>query len=784
MEEIYQFFSKLFDSSDWPPRWHCGNWTGFEGWLYLISDLLIWSAYFAIPVTIIKYISRRQHPKFVRLYFLFAAFILACGATHFLDAFAFWIPMYRLSALVRFITAAISWTTVFFIVKYLPILFSLKTPDDLETEISQRIKSEEKFRGLLEAAPDAIVISNEKGEIILINRQAEKLFGYTKEELAGKPVEMLVPAELRNRHIADRSDYFVNPKVRAMGAGLELLAVRKDGAKVPVEISLSPLVTEEGILISAAIRDITARKQLEEKLKKVNRDHELLVRNVKDYAIFMLDKDGLIASWNSGAENIKGYNAAEIIGKPMDIFYTMEDRQRGEPKRILQMALERGSFEAEGWRLKKDGTAFWANVALTALYDEEGMLYGYAKVTKDITEKRKAEAYTRFLATIADSIQDPVISTDSNLLINKWNESAEALLEWKAEEVIAKETAAILKTIYPSETREQILASFEEKGYWQGEVIYHTKSGKPLHVLATASRLKDADGNITGNLILAKDITERKKAEAALSKFNEELEQRVKDRTADIRKKEAENRLLNEQLEMKVIERTKQLETANKELEAFSYSVSHDLRAPLRAISGYSKILEEDYGSILDAEGKRIIDAVIANSKRMGLLIDDLLRFSKMARMSVQPFSVDMYSIVSECVKELVTDTSNMRINIDPNLPEANVDHAMIKQVWINLISNAIKYSAKKTSPLIEIGYKKENGVNIYFIRDNGAGFNMKYANKLFGVFQRLHGHDEFDGTGVGLALVSRIIHKHNGLVWGEGEEGVGATFYFSLPAT
>lgn len=784
MEEVRQFFIKLFDSSDWPPRWHCGNWTGFEGWLYILSDLLIWSAYFAIPVVIIRYISRKQHPKFVRLYFLFAAFILACGATHFLDAIAFWIPVYRLSALVRFITAAISWTTVFFIVKYLPVLFSLKPQDDLEAEVQKRIRSEEKFRGLLESAPDAILISNEKGEITLINRQAEILFGYTREELNGKPVEILVPADLHNKHTADRYSYFENPKVRSMGAGLELFAVRKDGTKFPVEISLSPLVTKEGTLISAAVRDISERKRLEEKLKKAKRDHELLVRNVKDYAIFMLDKDGQVVSWNSGAEHIKGYTGEEIIGKPMDVFYTSEAIQRGEPKRNLQMALEHGSFEFEGWRIKKDGAEFWANVALTALYDDDGMLYGYAKVTKDITDKRKAEEHIRFLATIADSIQDPIISTDNNRLINKWNESAEKLLEWKADEVIGKETSEILQTMYPDKTREQILESFTEKGSWHGEVIYQSKSGQAIDVLVTASHLKDASGNITGNLVLARDISARKKAEAALSKFNEELEQRVKDRTEDIRKKEEENRMLNEQLEIKVIERTRQLEVANKELEAFSYSVSHDLRAPLRAISGYSKILEEDYGSVLDAEGKRIIDAVITNSKRMGQLIDDLLSFSKMARMSIHVFSVDMLDIVQECINELMPDFSKAlySIKIDPDLPKANVDQAMIKQVWLNLIGNAIKYSAKKETPVIEIGYKKEEGMIVYFIRDNGAGFNMDYANKLFGVFQRLHGNEEFDGTGVGLALVSRIIHKHDGKVWGEGKEGIGATFYFSLP--
>src|ERR1022692_1564466 len=267
MSQVIEFFQKLFDSSDWPPRWHYGRWTEFHGWLYVISDLLIWAAYFTIPIVIIRYISKKHGLRFIRLYFLFAAFILACGATHFLDALAFWVPAYRLNALFRLITAATSWATVFYLVKYLPVVFSLRPQKELEAEIELRKRSEEKFKGLLEAAPDAMIIANEKGEIVLINRQTEKLFGYAKEELIGKPVEILIPADFRNKHVSHRAQYMEALKVRSMGAGLELFAIRKDGIQFPVEISLSPLVTEEGTLISASVRDITDRKKVEERIR-------------------------------------------------------------------------------------------------------------------------------------------------------------------------------------------------------------------------------------------------------------------------------------------------------------------------------------------------------------------------------------------------------------------------------------------------------------------------------------------------------------------------------------
>jgi light-regulated signal transduction histidine kinase (bacteriophytochrome) len=238
-------------------------------------------------------------------------------------------------------------------------------------------------------------------------------------------------------------------------------------------------------------------------------------------------------------------------------------------------------------------------------------------------------------------------------------------------------------------------------------------------------------------------------------------------------------------LEEKVRLRTAQLETANKELEAFSYSVSHDLRAPLRIISGYSTLLNEDYGATLDADGKRMLAAVISNAAMMGQLIDDLISFSRMERKELIALSVDMRQLAESCVKELLQNGQETKYRVQVgDLPPCRGDSSMLKQVWLNLVGNAIKYSSKQANPFIEIGAEKRGGMQVYFVRDNGVGFDMQYAHKLFGVFQRLHRQDEFEGTGVGLALVKRIIDKHNGQVWGEAVPGKGATFYFSLPCT
>jgi len=278
---------------------------------------------------------------------------------------------------------------------------------------------------------------------------------------------------------------------------------------------------------------------------------------------------------------------------------------------------------------------------------------------------------------------------------------------------------------------------------------------------------KRAEELIAANIELAFQNREKEKRAAELVIANRELV------FQNVEKEKRANELV-------VI--NNELDYLNKELEAFSYSVSHDLRAPIRAISGFTKILEEDYGSKFDPEGLKTLHSIAHNSTRMGILIDDLLSFSKLGRKEMMVSKIDMTALVKSIGVELFEGTENS-IELDIKvLPHVKGDESLIRQVWINLISNAIKFSKNKPKAIIEIGANEENRFVVYYVKDNGAGFDMRFYDKLFGVFQRLHSQREFEGTGIGLAIVQKVIHRHNGVVWAESKPNEGACFYFSLP--
>jgi len=502
----------------------------------------------------------------------------------------------------------------------------------------EKLRQSEAMKALiLETALDAIISVDHEGKIQEWNPAAQKIFGYHRDEAVGRLMdELIIPPAMWEVYQDGLTHYLMTGVGSLIGRPIELSLKRKDGVEFRAEIGISRTLTEDPPGCTALIRDITERKQAEAFLRQSEERLRLLVENVKDYAIYMLDPQGNILTWNAGAEQVEGYRAEEIIGRHVSTFFTPEDVAGGVPQEALKRAERDGQAVNEGLRVRKNGSRFWSQGIITVLRDEDGKVRGFSKI--------------------------------------------------------------------------------------------------------------------------AHDITRQKEDEEKIRQLNDLLEQRVRIRTA-------------------------QLEAANDELEAFSYSISHDLRAPLRHIAGYVEILQGEAAGKLDGQANEHLQTIADSAKNLGELIDSLLAFSRMGRTEMRLERVELAGLVEEARRELRRDIEGRNIDwqIEP-LPETQGDPIMLRQVLINLLSNALKYTRKREQARIEIGATDSGDEMVIFIRDNGVGFDMRYVNKLFGVFQRLHNGNEFEGIGIGLANVRRIIHRHGGRAWAEGAVDGGATFYFSIP--
>jgi PAS domain S-box-containing protein len=358
---------------------------------------------------------------------------------------------------------------------------------------------------------------------------------------------------------------------------------------------------------------------------------------------------------------------------------------------------------------------------------------------------------------VTDS-NDAITIQDVEGRITAWNRGAELMYGYSEEEALHMNICHLTPPDKEAEQKEftRRLIAGETVRWFETQRM--AKDGRILDIWLTVTKLIDEAGKPIGIASTERDITERKRLEKELKKHHEHLEELVK-------------------------ERTSQLEASNKDLEAFSYSVSHDLRAPLRAIDGFSRILLEDCSGTLDDKGRRWLDAIRRNTQKMGQLIDDLLMFSRMGRHEMISVRINMEELAREVCEEFkaYVPERTIRVKFD-KLPPSRGDRSMLREVYANLLSNAIKFTQPREEAVIEIGGAPGENEHIYYVRDNGVGFDMRYVDKLFGMFQRLHSMEAFEGTGVGLAIVQRIIHRHGGRVWAEGAVGKGAAVYFTLP--
>ncbi len=358
-------------------------------------------------------------------------------------------------------------------------------------------------------------------------------------------------------------------------------------------------------------------------------------------------------------------------------------------------------------------------------------------------------------ASLLNLTHDTIFVRDMSDVITYWNRGAQELYGWRAEEAIGKRSHDLLRTVFPAPL-DDIAADLLRNGRWEGE-LEKTKSDGTRVVVASRWSLQRNEQRIPIAILETNnDITQRKRGEEEVRQLNQELGKR-----------------------------TIELEAINKELEAFAYSISHDLRAPLRHMVGFTELLQKNASSVVDDKGRRYMTTILESAKRMGTLIDDLLAFSRIGRAEARESIVNLEELINEVRSEVAQEAEGRNITwkLGP-LPDLYGDRSMLKLALVNLLSNAIKFTRPRPQPEVEVGCaEKQNGRIVIFIRDNGVGFDMKYANKLFGVFQRLHRPEEFEGTGIGLATVQRIIRRHGGEVWAEGFVDKGATFFFSVPS-
>jgi PAS domain S-box-containing protein len=501
---------------------------------------------------------------------------------------------------------------------------------------------------------------------------------------------------------------------------------------------------------------MAADEQIKEPLKELQELKAALDRHA---IVAITDPQGKITYVNDKFCCISKYSRAELIGQ--DHRLVNSGYHSKEFIRDLWVTIARGRiWQGQIKNRAKDGSYYWVDTTIVPFLDEHQKPRQYIAIRTDITERKRAQEAQERLAALVSSSEDAIIGKTLEGIITDWNPGAEALFGHKAAEIIGQS----MRSFFPKERQQEEDDILARIGRGQSVKHYDTirlrKDGRPVDVSVTVSPILDQAGKIVGASTVARDISERKRAEEEILRLNTELEERV-------------------------VRRTAELEAANKELEAFSYSVSHDLRAPLRAINGFAGIVLEDYGSQLPEEGRGYLERVRNGGRRMGELIDDLLAFARLSRQPLGRHPVDTAQMVPAVLAELTSGANGRSLEIKTGpLPVCEADPVLLRQVWVNLLSNAIKYTRKRAPALIEVGSEEKEGECVFFVRDNGVGFDMRYANKLFGVFQRLHRAEDFEGTGVGLAIVQRVIHRHGGRVWAEAEPDRGATFYFTLKGT
>lgn len=641
------------------------------------------------------------------------------------------------------------------------------------TDVSELKRAMQNIRAqakVFELARDAMMITNLDHHILSWNRGSQDLYGWSADDVSGRiSYELLrttFPEPLRH----------IMAAARARGWEGELKQSRRDGRNIVVASRWSLLRDGNGnpSAILEVNRDITDRKGEEEALL----ESERFYRNLGELSPLLLWKcmpDGLNTYFNQRWTAYTGLTKEQCSGRGWDAPFHPDDKVRAW--KAWNSSIERGEIYQIECRLKSvQGKYRWFLIKGIPLFDSHGKVVEWFGACTDIDDLKQEEVklnrvslYTRNLIEVS---LDPIVTINRKGKIQDVNQATERVTGLSRDRLIGTDFSEYFSE--PHKARQGYERTFADGAVRDYPLTICHASGGTADVLCNASAFKNEIGEVEGVFAAARDITAQKRLEServldfdALQKLNRELEARVLACTEEISRVKA------------------QLTTIAKDWESFTYSVSHDLRAPLRHVDGFLTLLSERSGAELDATSKHYIESASEATRRMGRLIDELVQLSRLGRSELRKETVNLNLLVEEVRKELEPDTNDRIIawKVEP-LPDVMADHQLLRQLFENLLSNAMKFTQRTKAAKIEIGCRSSSASEmILFVRDNGAGFDMHYYDKLFKVFQRLHREGEFEGTGIGLAIARCIVDRHGGRIWAESIVGAGTTFYFSLPA-
>lgn len=629
----------------------------------------------------------------------------------------------------------------------------------VEKTMSELRKSDERFKALFENCTDHVLMVNPEGTIEYINHAPA---GLKRDEVVGSNLfdyqvgksRKLVEASIATVFETGKSTVYTSELSLPVGTRFHTTSVAPIFS-VNNKVSFVALVSRDDTKRVINNKEVSnLKEQLERKVEQLN-----LVLEIGKIGIWDWEFENNYITWDKTMYELYDLDKEEFQNRYSDFEGRVHEDDRQKIQLAVQHSIETNTdFNTEFRIVHRDGSVHYVTGRGKITYDANGKPLRMNGSNMDITEivgkQLEIDNITRSIYK-----SNLVVEFNTEGIITNVNGAFLKLMDYQANEVIGKHHSIF---VTPKEKKSKAYEHFWKRlrsgKYHEGEYERVKKNQNTVWIKGNYNPIVHANGEVKGILKIATDLTLIKHAEA-------------------------QSRLFNKRLEATVQQRTTELQAINQELADFSYTVSHDLRAPIRAIDGFSKVLTKKLNGQLDQQSRHYLDVIVENTERMGLLIDDLLSFSRMGRLDQQLAEYDMFELVQLVIKSESQgrDVSNVTFQVEPLIPCLS-DKAMIRQVWANLINNALKFSSPDKGALINISCREEPERIVYKITDNGVGFEMEFVGKIYGIFQRLHSDEEFEGTGVGLAIVARIVERHGGEAWAESDLGKGSTFYFSLP--